>query len=84
MTRQDVDKLTDALKQRFEATVEVEQVGPNGRFRFAVVSPQFRDMPQLDRQDAIWSVVDEALPREATLDVSLILAYAPEELEKTA
>lgn len=84
MTSNDRDKLTDALKRAFEARdVEAEPVGPNGRYRFAVVSPRFGAMTQLDRQDATWAVVDEILPREATLDVSLILAFAPEELEPT-
>jgi hypothetical protein len=41
------------------------------------MSRKFDDMPQLRRQDEIWEVVDETLPREATLDISIILAFAP-------
>jgi hypothetical protein len=44
------------------------------------MSPQFERMEQLRRQDLIWDVVDQTLPREATLDISLILAFAPSEL----
>lgn len=84
MTTEHVEMLKEALKKRFEAEVEAEQVGPNGRYRFAVVSRQFEKMPRLDRQDRVWDVVDEVLPREATLDISLILAYAPDELEHAA
>ena len=31
-------------------------------------------------KDDVWEVVDATLPRDATLDVSLILAFAPDEL----
>jgi hypothetical protein len=37
-------------------------------------------MPHLRRQDQAWKVVDRVLPREATLDVSLILTYDPADL----
>ncbi|MCC6681147.1 MAG: hypothetical protein IT445_09645 [Phycisphaeraceae bacterium] len=84
MTSQNVDKLIDALKKTFEASVDAENVGANGRYRFVVVSPGFKDMPQLDRQDAIWKVVGDVLPRDVILDISLILAYSPEELEQAA
>jgi acid stress-induced BolA-like protein IbaG/YrbA len=80
MTEAQKDTLAEALRRQFAADVDVEQVGPNGRFRFAVMSPQFERMEQLRRQDLIWDVVDQTLPREATLDISLILAFAPSEL----
>ncbi len=84
MTSQERDGLVEALKQRFAAQVDFELVGDNGRYRFAVVSPQFDGMPHLARQDAIWLVVDEVLSREASIDVSLILAYSPADLAATS
>jgi acid stress-induced BolA-like protein IbaG/YrbA len=84
MTSAHVNKLTRELEKQFDAKVEAEKIGPKGRYRFAVVSPKFKKMTQLKRQDAIWAVVDKVLSRDATLDISLILAYAPEELEHAA
>lgn len=83
MTRQEADLLAGALKQRFDAEVEVQPVNGNGRYRFAVVSMQFQQLNQLQRQDAVWEVVDATLPRPATLDISLVLAFSPNELQKT-
>jgi stress-induced morphogen len=80
MTQSDADRLAVALRERFRAQVDVERVSERMRYRFAVVSPDFAQMSQLQRQDAVWDVVDAALPREATLDVSLILTFAPGEL----
>lgn len=79
MTQAQAEMLVAALARQFDAEVEAEPIGGNGRFRFAIVSPQFAGLPQLQRQDAIWQVVDGVLPREATLDVSMILAFEPGE-----
>jgi hypothetical protein len=80
MTAIQVKALVKALKQRFGGKVESERVGANGRYRFAVTSRKFETMPHLARQDAAWKVVDAVLPREAKLDVSLILTFAPSDL----
>ena len=80
MTKQEADVLADALRRRFNADVEVRPVNGNGRYRFAIVSQGFQQMSQLQRQDAVWEVVDATLPRAATVDVSLILAFSPTEL----
>lgn len=80
MTGKESEMILGALQQRFDAEVDIEPVNGDGRYRLAVVSPQFRTMTQLQRQDAIWSLVDQTLSRQATLDISLILAFAPGEL----
>lgn len=80
MTQDQADSLADALRHRFHADVDGERVGERSRYRFVVVSSEFGLMTQLQRQDAVWEVVDATLPREATLDVSLILTFAPAEL----
>src|SRR2546428_727577 len=69
--------LVKALTKHFGGKAEYEPVNNQGRYRFAITSKQFDDMTHLQRQDAVWKVVDETLPREATLDVSIILAFAP-------
>jgi stress-induced morphogen len=85
MTPAEVKKLKSALKKHFGAIrVDAECVNAKGRYRFAIVAPQFDGKPQLERQDAIWTVVDQVLPRESTIDISLILAFAPDELETAA
>jgi len=81
MTPTQVETLRTALAREFEAEVEAEKIAPK-RYRFVVISPRFLRMSQLDRQDQVWRVVDDVLPREAALDISLILVYAPSELER--
>lgn len=83
MTKKQVDKLKQAFADRFDAKVEAEKIAP-GRYRFSVVSDRFKRRQQLQRQDDLWKVADEILPRQATVDISLILAYAPDELETAA
>jgi stress-induced morphogen len=80
MNQAEVDALVQAFRNRFGPQVEAEAVNGHGRYRFAVVSPQFASMTHLQRQDALWEVVDATLPRPVTLDISLILAFAPNEL----
>jgi stress-induced morphogen len=80
MTRQQANNLAKALKKSFGGKVDFESVNGNGRYRFSITSKRFEKKTQLQRQDAIWKVVDEVLPRDATLAVSIILAYAPTDL----
>lgn len=81
MIARQANKLKAALAEAFEAEVEAEKIAP-GRYRFSIISPQFDQMPQLKRQDAAWKVVDRMLTTEASIDISLILTYAPHELER--
>lgn len=82
MSDEQVAQLSAAFREAFGGEVEVEPVGRPGRFRFAISSPNFEPMTQLARQDALWRIVDRILPRDATLDVAMILAFAPSEFEK--
>ena len=83
MTPEQAETLAREFQIRFDADVDFECVNGKDRYRFAVVSPRFDRMTQLQRQDALWAAVDAVLPRELTLDVSLILAFAPAELAET-
>jgi stress-induced morphogen len=80
VTKNQVAKLSRALREEFGGRVEAEPINGRGRYRVALVSEHFRKMTHVQRQDAIWKVVDEALPRDATVDISLILAFTPDEL----
>jgi hypothetical protein len=44
------------------------------------VSSQFNNVPDLQRQDRVWEIVDSTIQRGETLDISLILAFTPEEV----
>mgnify|MGYP006301420073 CR=1 FL=1 len=83
MTPKQVKQLTSALEQAFNAEVQAEKVSTK-RYRFVVVSPQFCRMTQMERQDAIWAQVDQVLQKADAVNVSLILAYAPNEIEQPA
>ena len=79
MTRTQARSLARAFLKKFGGKAEFETIAP-GRYRFAVVSKKFNDMSHFKRQDQAWELVDELLPREATLDVSSILLFAPKDL----
>ena len=80
MTPEQANELCDAFRSRFGGEAETEPVNGHGRYRFALVSDRFSGVPQLTRQDEAWKFVDDTLPREAGLDISLILIFAPAEL----
>jgi stress-induced morphogen len=78
---QHIHALADALRRDFPGTVEVELVSGTNRFRIAVVSDRFERMPHLKRQDEVWRLVDAILDREQSLQISMLLTYAPSEIE---
>lgn len=84
MTQQQIDAVVQSLRQQFGEEVEAEAVNNQGRYRLAVISPQFEGMPHHERQQAMWSVVDTVLDRPTSMDISLILAFAPSDLRRNA
>ena len=81
MTQQDANAIAQLLEKEFAGRVELEDVG-GGRYRFAIVSERFAAMSQLQRQDIAWSAVDGAISRDKSLDISLIVTLAPDEVEQ--
>jgi hypothetical protein len=81
MTEEEAKLLVDRIRDRFAGEVEAEEVAP-GRFRFTVVSSQFVDVSPFRRVDQVWEIVDTTLSREATVDISMILPYSPDELQE--
>lgn len=79
-------KLVKAFQARFGGDVEFdsEVVGGVQRFSFYLVSPKFKGMSPLKRQDAAWEVVDAVLSRDEVLHVSAILPLAPSEVREFA
>lgn len=90
MNRKEVEQLKKALSDTFNAQVNARPIpSRRGRYEFSVISPKFKRMKHLARQDRIWNVVDKAiedrkLSRDSMIDISLILAYAPDEIEQPA
>ena len=83
MTTFPTQQLVDAFKQRFGGDVESESevVGGIERFSFYLVSPEFKKLSHLKRQDVVWEVIDAVLSREQALQVSAVLPVAPGEIE---
>jgi stress-induced morphogen len=77
-------RLVDALRKRFGGDIKVdnEVVGGIKRFSFYMVSPKFKSLSHLKRQDAVWEVIDGTLSREHALQVSAVLPLAPGEIEE--
>jgi stress-induced morphogen len=80
MTSKQAKVLVRALEEKFGGEGDFELVNKKGRYRFAIVSKKFEKMSQLKRQDEIWKIVDRVLPRDAVLDVSIVLAFDPADL----
>lgn len=80
MTQTDLDLLVNAFRQRFEARIDSEEVAP-GCFRIAVISPKFVGLPHLTRHYELWDIVKAVMPRDVRGDISLILAFPPDEIE---
>jgi acid stress-induced BolA-like protein IbaG/YrbA len=49
-----------------------------------VVSEKFADMPDMERQDYIWSIFDEKLAVEDRLKIVAIITLSPDEVEAYA
>jgi hypothetical protein len=80
MTQVQAKSLAESLARQFGGDAEFEPVNEKGRYRFAIETNRFNGVPHLQRQDEIWDFVNEVVPREETLDISLILAFAPADL----
>jgi stress-induced morphogen len=83
MTEEEAKSLCQKLASEFAGEATYEPVNGHRRYRFAITSSRFDKLSHLQRQDEVWKVVDRELPREATLDISMILAFAPADLTTT-
>lgn len=81
MTAERINQLAAALRGRFQAIVEPDEVRP-GRYRIDMMSDQFAAITPGKRHDLVWAVIDEVLTPEETDDRTLILPFAPGETEQ--
>jgi stress-induced morphogen len=76
-----LSKLRTQFKSKLKASkVSFERIPGLKRYRIGIVSPGFKGVSHLKRQDRIWKVVDENLTPAESMRISLILAFAPDEL----
>jgi hypothetical protein len=72
--------LLDGLKLGgIKAKVSSEPVPRTKLLRVLVTSPQFEELRPSERQDLVWRIVANALPREKELLVSMIYTLTPTE-----
>src|SRR5688572_30254910 len=72
VTSERADQLVASIRERFVGEVEAEPDADNrNRYQFWVFSPQFKGMTHLQRQDALWKLVEQLLSREEQLDVTM-------------
>jgi hypothetical protein len=77
-----VDRLVEALEQRFGgAKVRFEPIRRD-RYRFFVIWQQFQDMGHPERQRLVWDVAEAVLQKSDLLNVGMIITLAPSELEE--
>ena len=82
MNKETAQNLSKKLADEFSGDADFEMIDESrGCYRFGLVSAQFKDVPHLTRQDQIWPIVNSELSREDSLDVTLILAFAPDEID---
>lgn len=80
MTKKRAKFLAQSLEKKFGGHAEFEALERAGQYRFAIASTRFKRMGVLKRQDKVWEVVNKILSRDESLDVSMILTFAPSEL----
>ena len=76
-----MEKLRERLQTDLAADVDFEPLDAPSRFLLTVFSPEFKNLSHLQRQDRVWAIVDETCTREETMMISMILTYAPGEIE---
>lgn len=83
MTQDQADRLAAVFREQFGGEVETfsEEDDPC-RFQFTISSPKFQELTTLQRQDAVWEVIDRALSRDDSLDVVMVWAFAPGEINE--
>jgi len=77
-----VEKLTSALQKRLRGSHVIYEHVRRDRFRFEVVWKKFDRMDHPERQKLVWDIVEEELPKDDLLKVSMIITMGPSDLPK--
>ena len=76
------EALRDGLRKvGIEAEVETQPVPTTLLHRAIVVSPQFRELGYMDRQEVIWRILDQFFSRDDQLYISSVWTMTPAEME---
>ena len=73
-----VEALKNALADLGSVKVDEER----GRFIVVVVSPQFEEMDQGERQHIVWQRVIDTLSSEDSVAIEFIFTYSPSEKDR--
>jgi len=79
-----VTTLLAAIERRFPGCqVDAEPIngGKHGNYRIAIVSGEFEGVGLMDRQELVWSVVEQVLSHDEQRNILMILSLTPSELE---
>jgi hypothetical protein len=72
--------LEEGLKQGgIRAQIDSEPVPGTKLHRVFIISPNFRNVRQGERQDLVWRIADETLQPENKLRISMMLTLTPAE-----
>jgi hypothetical protein len=63
------------------AKVQGQRISGTKLYRLAVLSPQFKSLRELERQDLVWRIVDKAVSRDDQMRIAVILTLTPDEAE---
>jgi hypothetical protein len=77
-----ITRLRDRIVKDLEAEVDVEASDEARSFTVWVTSPRFSSLTHLQRQDLLWAIVDETCDREESMLITLIMAFAPGEINE--
>jgi acid stress-induced BolA-like protein IbaG/YrbA len=78
------EKVESIINAAFgENAAELEEL-ESGRVSGFVVSVKFDDKSDKERQDMLWAVLEEKLPRGELLNVSFLITLTPDEEEAYA
>jgi hypothetical protein len=83
----DLIKLTiiEGLKsQQIAADVASEPIRTTRLHRFMVTAPKFKKLTPRERQELVWHIIDNTIPKEDQLSISTIRTLTPEELSGDA
>ena len=72
--------MADSLRdQGYEATVTLDPSGYPEKYRLFIVSKDFEQVAEAERQDVIWRILKDRWPRLDQLRLTLTLALTPKE-----
>jgi hypothetical protein len=78
-----LSKIKGILKPKFEeGMVDVSLSGIRDNIHIVVMSRQFDDMLEKEKQELLWSIIDQSdLNEEEKLRISLIVPLSPDEVK---